>query len=154
MAAPDQKFDLPILKDSTAARSSPPYMFFSITLTDSDNEFLPHCLFHELSVPDIIARLQNYKCNVRKDAGRHIICPGRTRISGDFGALTTCDYLLACPLCLGLDFMKEDEALMNGDKVSVNAATHKLSERLKELEYCMYALNFVAQLPSRLKFHR
>ncbi len=98
---------------TTEARQLPISKFFYITVTDSDNNFLPHCLFHEVTVPDVIAHLQDVVCEFCEGRDGHTICPGCTGGRAQkFGAFMGCGVDLACPLCLGLDFMREDKDLL------------------------------------------
>ena len=53
-----------------------------------------------------------------------------------------CGVNLACPLCLGLDFMQEDKSLLEHyyweglpEEEEERARTHKFESRLKELGY-------------------
>lgn len=75
LAAPDQQHDLSFLEDlqDRSSRPSPTSKFFSITVTDSDTDFLPHCLFNEVTVPDIIAHLQKEVCTLCNGEDRHTI---------------------------------------------------------------------------------
>lgn len=53
LAAPDQQHGLSFLgiDPGSSYRPSPTSRFFSISVTDSDNYFLPHCLFYENHSP-------------------------------------------------------------------------------------------------------
>ena len=110
--------------DSSAARSAFPAFdidqtelqdedeeIFSVTLDNSgaDQRLLPPCLFIDISVPDIIAYVEGGKCRVCEPD--RYICPDP--VCGEAGrafetVLDRCAEL-PCPLCLGLDFMREDE---------------------------------------------
>lgn len=69
---------------------------------------IPDCLFTAITVPDVISRVENGDCWVC-DGERHI-CPGCTGGRADkFDAFMGCGVLLACPLCMGIEFMQEDK---------------------------------------------
>ena len=62
------------------------------------------CLFTAVTVPDIVARLDDGECWVCDGSGN--ICPGCTGgVAQKFDAFMGCGADLACPLCMGLDFM-------------------------------------------------
>ena len=118
LAFPDQydKQD-PFLKDrldTRSTRSLPIFHFFFITVTSVPHAvFLPDCLFHDITVPDLIGHLQEYVCHVCKFRDGHTICPGCTLgVAQRYGAFMGCGVDLACPLCLGLNFMQEDKSLL------------------------------------------
>ena len=141
LAAPDQDHDLSFTTNSRVrARPPPRSRFFSITVTNGDYAFLPHCLFYEITVPDIIAHLQDFKCWVCED--RRTICPGCTGgVAKRFDAFMGCGVDLACPLCLGLDFSQNDKVLLKTyyydpmPKEEESARSRQLEQRLSELGY-------------------
>ncbi|KAL9628107.1 MAG: hypothetical protein Q9204_006107 [Flavoplaca sp. TL-2023a] len=107
---------------TTAALSAPDYLFTAIT------------------VPDIIARLEDGRCWVCR--GRRWICPGCTGgVAQKFDAHMGCGVNLACPLCMGLDFMQEDKLFLqkyDWDAPPVEeeeAREAGISARLAELGY-------------------
>ena len=56
--------------------------------------------------------LQDKVCRICDYEDGHTICPGCTGgIAQKFDAFVGCGVDLACPLCLGLDFMRRDKAL-------------------------------------------
>ncbi|KAL9579219.1 MAG: hypothetical protein Q9203_006790 [Teloschistes exilis] len=84
---------------------------YDIVFLESSTSALqtPKCLFSDLIVPDVIAFLQDGECWVCEE--RRVVCPGCPGAKGDyFGAITGCGASLACPLCLGLEFMAVDKA--------------------------------------------
>ncbi len=141
LAAPTQEHDLSFLEPNEA-RPSPISKFFYFTVTDSENDLLPHCLFHKVTVPDVIAHLQDFICGVCDYKNGHTICPGCTGgIAQKFDAFMGCGVDLACPLCLGLDFMREDKDLLQTyywtempDEEKM-ARSHRFERRLDELGY-------------------
>ncbi len=144
LAAPGQQHDLDVLEKINGRSSRPPptSKFFSITVTDSDNNLLPHCLFHEITVPDVISHLQDNVCGICKEENGHTICPGCTGGKADgFGAFMGCGVDLACPLCLGLSFMKRDKELLETyywDPMPEEervARSRRFKRRLNELGY-------------------
>lgn len=143
LAAPGQQHDLSFLEKMEAcSRPSPTSKFFSITVTDSDDILLPHCLFHEVTVPDVIAHLQNVICMVCQGRDSHTICPGCTGgIAQKFDAFMGCGVDLACPLCLGLSFMQRDKELLEAyywdpmPEEEETARSHRFERRLNELGY-------------------
>ncbi|KAK4691081.1 hypothetical protein P7C71_g5846, partial [Lecanoromycetidae sp. Uapishka_2] len=122
LAAPDQQHDLSLIEDfikeTPSPHHSPTSKTFSVTVSDSHdsshpNTFFPPCLFHDITVPDIIGHLQSDICRVCNFEDRHTICPGCTGgVAGKFDAFMGCGVALACPLCLGLDFMRRDKELL------------------------------------------
>ncbi|KAI4174139.1 MAG: hypothetical protein LQ343_002474 [Gyalolechia ehrenbergii] len=71
----------------------------------------PDCLFTAITVPDVISWLQNGRCWVCD--GDRDICPGCTGGKAqEFDAFMGCGDALACPLCMGLDFMDEDNKFL------------------------------------------
>ncbi|KAL8944453.1 MAG: hypothetical protein Q9211_000595 [Gyalolechia sp. 1 TL-2023] len=72
---------------------------------------VPDCLFTAVTVPDVISRLHQGRCEVCD--GRRGICPGCTGgVAQRYHAEMGCGELLACPLCMGLDFMGEDKEFL------------------------------------------
>ncbi|KAL8768193.1 MAG: hypothetical protein Q9209_005502 [Squamulea sp. 1 TL-2023] len=72
----------------------------------------PECLFTAITVPDVIAWLENGCCWVCR--GDRDICPGCTGgVAQKFDAFMGCGVMLACPLCMGLDFMQEDKEFLH-----------------------------------------
>ncbi|KAL8946109.1 MAG: hypothetical protein Q9222_007451 [Ikaeria aurantiellina] len=98
------------------------------------------CLFTAITVPDIIAWLEAGRCWVCN--GQRDICPGCTRgVAEEFDAFMGCGVELACPLCMGLDFMAEDKEFLEKyyweDPPDEEAAARKarLNARWTELDY-------------------
>ena len=144
LAAPGQQHDPDILAkiNARSPRPSPTSKFFSISVTDSDNHFLRHCLFHEITVPDVISYLQDNVCGICEEENGHTICPGCTGGKADgFGAFMGCGVDLACPLCLGLSFMERDKKLLETyywDPMPEEervARSRRFKRRLNELGY-------------------
>lgn len=160
LAAPDQHHGLSFFDFTTpGARPLPKSRSFSITVTDSDGKFLPHCLFHEITVPDVIARVQDTVCFVCGD--EHTICPGCTGgVAQRFDAFMGCGVQLACPLCLGLDFMQQDKTLLETyyweemPEEERTARDRRFEERYRELGYRLYALHFLPEPSHRLMYDR
>lgn len=72
---------------------------------------VPDCLFTAITVPDVISWLRDGRCWVCR--GEHEICPGCTGGKAqEFDAFMGCGVMLACPLCMGLEFMDEDKAFL------------------------------------------
>ncbi|KAI4283571.1 MAG: hypothetical protein L6R38_002055 [Xanthoria sp. 2 TBL-2021] len=101
---------------------------------------VPACLFIDITVPDVIARLDDGRCWVCE--GEREICPGCTRgVANEFDAFMGCGVDLACPLCMGLDFMQEDKAFLqkyyrDGTPAKEEEARKaRVSARLAELGY-------------------
>lgn len=101
---------------------------------------VPECLFIDTTVPDVIARLEGGRCWVCE--GERDICPGCTRgVANEFDAFMGCGVDLACPLCMGLDFMQEDKAFLqkyyrDGPPAKEEEARKaQISARLAELGY-------------------
>ena len=112
------------------------------TSTSLAHKFLPNCLYHQLEVPDIIAFLQDYDCGVCGADSGHTICPGCTGgVAQRFDAFMGCGIGLACPSCLGLDFMKEDSELLRAyhweemPKEVEEAREKKMERRLERYGY-------------------
>ncbi|KAL8894932.1 MAG: hypothetical protein Q9192_003956 [Flavoplaca navasiana] len=112
----------------------------TITSTTTAALSAPNCLFTAVTVPDVIAWLEDGRCWVCR--GRRWICPGCTGgVAQEFDAFMGCGVELACPLCMGLDFMQEDkeflqeyywDAPLADEKEARDART---SARLAELAY-------------------
>ncbi|KAI4249447.1 MAG: hypothetical protein L6R42_008985 [Xanthoria sp. 1 TBL-2021] len=101
---------------------------------------VPECLFIDTTVPDVIARLEGGRCWVCE--GERDICPGCTRgVANEFDAFMGCGVDLACPLCMGLDFMQEDKAFLQKyyrdepPAKEEEARKARVSARLAELGY-------------------
>ena len=114
LAFPDQN-DIPYFfgqdhLDACSTRPQPASCFFTVTVTSAHHVMLlPDCFFHDITVPDLIGRLQEYKCHVCEFKERHTICPGCTGgVAQQYGAFMGCGVDLAGRLCLGLKFMLED----------------------------------------------
>ena len=145
LATPDQQYDLSLVEEKwkTLSRQSPTSNFFSTTVdTTSPTTYFPPCLFHDITVPDIIGHLQDDVCWVCKFEDGHTICPGCTGgVADKFDAFMGCGVLLACPLCLGLDFMQRDKALLETyywdpmPEEEAEARSRRFESRLKELGY-------------------
>ncbi|KAL8830194.1 MAG: hypothetical protein Q9170_005840 [Blastenia crenularia] len=98
------------------------------------------CLFTAVAVPDIVAWLENGQCWVCN--GERDICPGCTGgVAQKFDAFMGCGTPLACPLCMGLDFMAEDKIFLkkfywnppSDDEAAARKA--RLNARWIELDY-------------------
>ncbi|CAL8579638.1 hypothetical protein XPA_005373 [Xanthoria parietina] len=101
---------------------------------------VPDCLFVSVTVPDVIARL---------DGGRCWFCNGWRDICADCAdvrapRLSACmgrGADLACPRCMGLEFMRVDRAFLKkyycnqATAEEEEARTARLSARLAELGY-------------------
>ena len=148
LAAPDEAHDLSFLDElsTDSPRPSPSWKHFSIKVDNSDNlnqgDFFPDCLFLEISVPHIIGHLQDNICWVCQDRDGRTICPGCTRgVAQEFDAFMGCGVNLACPLCLGLDFMREDKRLLQAyywdelPKEEEEARDLRFEQRYQELGY-------------------
>ncbi|KAM0794015.1 hypothetical protein BDR22DRAFT_49337 [Usnea florida] len=147
LASPGQHDDPDLfIQDLLSTRSTQPQPtshFFTITLTSAPHAiFLPDCLFSDITVPDLMGRLQEYVCHVCRFRDGHTICPGCTGgVASRYGAFMGCGVDLACPLCLGLDFMQEDKSLLQHyyweglPEEEERARSHRFKSRLKELGY-------------------
>ena len=147
LAFPDQNGERdPFIQDRMDTDSSHPQPtshFFTITVTRTPHAiFLPDCLFHDITVPDLIGRLQEYVCHVCEFRDGHTICPGCTGgVAQRYGAFMGCGVDLACPLCLGLNFMQEDKSLLEDcyweglPEEEERARSNRFKSRLKELGY-------------------
>ena len=120
--------------------------FFTVTVSDSENvgrgTFFPHCVFDQVTVPDVSAHLQDEVCGVCNGENGHTICPGCSRrIAQKFDAFMGCGVDLACPLCLGLDFMRRDKELLRAyywdglPEEEEKARSLRFRKRLEELGY-------------------
>ncbi|KAI4140061.1 MAG: hypothetical protein LQ341_003978 [Variospora aurantia] len=74
----------------------------------------PDCLFTAITVPDVISWLQDGRCWLCQ--GKRGICPGCTmgkaqKFDAHLVALR-CGVPLACPLCMGLEFMFQDKPFL------------------------------------------
>ena len=129
--------------ETCSTRPQPTSHFFTITLASTPHTiFLPDCLFHDITVPDLIGRLQEYVCHVCEFRDGHTICPGCTGgVAQRYGAFMGCGVDLACPLCLGLNFMREDKSLLEDyyweglPEEEECARRDRFESRLKELGY-------------------
>ena len=145
LAFPDRHDEIdPFIQDLlSTTRPQPTSRFFTITVTSAPHAIsLPDCLFYDITVPDLIARLQDYSCRVCNFRDGHTICPGCTGgVAQRYGAFMGCGVDLACPLCLGLDFMEEDKGLLERyyweglPKEEKRARRYKFESRLMELGY-------------------
>ena len=152
LAAPNQQHDISLIEDFIKETPSPLNSPTSKnlnrhTLTDSHNNvnhnpFFPPCLFHKTTVPDIIGHLQDSICHVCNFEDGHTICPGCTGgVAQKFDAFMGCGVDLACPLCLGLDFMRRDKELLQEyywdglPEEEKRARNLRFEERLGELGY-------------------
>ena len=70
--------------------------------TSPTSRFLPPCLFFDVSVPEVIAHLEQGKCSV---------CQCKREIRETEGWVETLNWgiPLPCPLCIGVDWMLDDE---------------------------------------------
>ncbi|KAL9035361.1 MAG: hypothetical protein Q9180_004903 [Flavoplaca navasiana] len=98
----------------------------------------PNCLFIVITVPDVIARLGDGRCWVCQE--RRWIRLGYTGVVGqETDAFMGSE--LACPRCMGLDFMQEDKAFLQKYHRDAPPAEEKeardarISARLAELGY-------------------
>ncbi|CAO1602140.1 hypothetical protein XANCAGTX0491_005771 [Xanthoria calcicola] len=101
---------------------------------------VPDCLFVCVTVPDVIARLDGGRCWVCN--GWRDICAGCAGVLAlDFNACMGRGADLACPRCMGLEFMRVDKAFLQKyycDQATAEeeeARTARLSARLAELGY-------------------
>ena len=71
-----------------------------------------------------------------------------------------CGVQLACPLCLGLDFMQQDKTLLETyyweemPEEERTARDRRFEERYRELGYRLYALHFLPEPSHRLMYDR
>ncbi|KAL9579221.1 MAG: hypothetical protein Q9212_005232 [Teloschistes hypoglaucus] len=99
-----------LYEDSNRDTVSDTATLYDIVFLESSTSALrmPKCLFSRVSVPDVIAFLLGGECWLcEKERG---ICPGCTGwFAQKFDAFMDCGVSLACPLCMGLEFMAIDE---------------------------------------------
>lgn len=101
---------------------------------------VPDCLFVGVTVPDVIARLDGGRCWFCN--GWRDICAGCAGVRAlHFNACMGRGADLACPRCMGLEFMRVDRAFLQKyycDQATAEeeeARTARLSARLAELGY-------------------
>ncbi|KAH8596747.1 hypothetical protein B0O99DRAFT_107893 [Bisporella sp. PMI_857] len=106
-------------------RASPPFTMptlqpcqgygntFDIPTTSADDN-LPvdsACLFSNVTVPDVISRMEGGACSFC--FGSRLFCPGCTGgRAQEFDVFMGCGVELACPLCIGIDFSLEHRAFL------------------------------------------
>ena len=102
----------------------------------------PSCLFWDIDIPDVIARMENGWCGFC-GTGR-FICPGCTGGRADrFDVFMGCGVLLACPLCMGVDFAQDHKDFLRyyysetAPEDEQREMDRAVQERLKELGYCV-----------------
>ncbi|KAL8685831.1 MAG: hypothetical protein Q9218_007519 [Villophora microphyllina] len=98
------------------------------------------CLFSDVTVPDVIAFLQDGNCWVCDD--RRELCPGCTDwVPEELDARMCCGVDLACPLCMGLEFMANDKDFRRqyywdpAPSEEQAARAKRIRHRLAELDY-------------------
>lgn len=110
---------------------------------------MPKCLFSDLIVPDVIAFLQDGECWVCEE--RRVVCPGCPGAKGDyFGAITGCGASLACPPCLGLEFMAVDKAY-HEEYYEIVPPTEQKAARDKRFRDRLIEFGYLQQWEARLK---
>lgn len=112
MNKPNQRTSLPF----TAPTLQPGQGYgntFDILITSADDN-LPvdsACLFSNVTVPDVISRMEGGTCSFC--SGSRLFCPGCTGgRAQEFGVFMGCSVELACPLCIGIDFSLEHRAFL------------------------------------------
>ncbi|KAI2606706.1 hypothetical protein GGR54DRAFT_620403 [Hypoxylon sp. NC1633] len=119
-------------------RLSGPDNTFDVVL---DTTSTGRCLYTDLEVPDLIARLEDGDCWVC--SGNKFICPGCTGgIAQEFQVFMSCGVDLACPLCIGVEFSQNhknfldhnlwNERLLEDEK---RYMLELVEDRLEELGY-------------------
>lgn len=100
----------------------------------------PACLFTAVTVPDLIARLEDGDCWVCE--GKRDVCPGCTGGKAQkFDADMGCGVSLACPLCMGIEFMEDHKRYLEayyyvGPPADLKAEwDEELRDRKAELGY-------------------
>lgn len=96
------------------------------------------CVFSDLTVPDVIARVEGGNCSFCN--GERFISPccmeGAAR---EFGLRETCGVVIVCPLCVGIDLAGEQDDILDNWDYHGPKATKKMdifiSRRFRELGY-------------------
>lgn len=140
MAAPDRfksdtELDLGLIRQPT-------YKTIEVLLPSSEmsERHTFAFLFSDITVPDVIAHVERGRCWVC--GGERSICPGCTGgVAQKFDAFMGCGVSLACPLCMGMDFMHEDKRWLQDYywdepiEEEVLAREMRIKDRLAELGY-------------------
>lgn len=115
---------------------------FDVLITSADDN-LPAdsaCLFSNITVPDVISRMEGGVCSFCR--GGRLICPGCTGgRAQEFGVFAGCGVDLACPLCIGIDFSLEHREFLNtyywddAPEEEQKSIDNWLEQRMEELGY-------------------
>ncbi|KAL8918156.1 MAG: hypothetical protein Q9208_007508 [Pyrenodesmia sp. 3 TL-2023] len=135
----------------------------STTTSGSPALLLPDCLFVDITVPDVLAFLEGgrcWLCRAHEHDGSRYISPRAVWEEAERFGCSTVTLALACPLCIGMDVMAEDEKnvqkYLYEPTPSVQHAARKARHRKRyaELGYeykdPMYLTNFGAAFGSKL----
>jgi hypothetical protein len=115
---------------------------FDILITSADDNLLVDsaCLFSNLTVPDVISRMEGGACSFC--SGSRLFCPGCTGgRAQEFGVFMGCGVGLACPLCIGIDFPLEHKAFLrryywdDPPEEEEESIKNWLQQRMDELGY-------------------
>ncbi|KAI4187957.1 MAG: hypothetical protein L6R41_002461 [Letrouitia leprolyta] len=98
------------------------------------------CLFTSITVPDLIACLEEGDCWICER--KRSICPGCTGgVAQEFEAFMSCGVDLTCPLCMGLELMEDHQRFLQehyweGPPLDLKAEwDEELEERKAELGF-------------------
>lgn len=115
---------------------------FDILITSADDN-LPvdsACLFSDVTVPDVISRMEGGACSFC--FGNRLFCPGCTGgRAQEFGVFMGCGVELSCPLCVGIDFSLEHKEFLktyywdDPPEEKWNSINDRFQQRMEELGY-------------------
>jgi hypothetical protein len=141
MNKPNQRASLPF----TAPTLQPGQGYgntFDILITSADDNVPVDsaCLFTNITVPDVISRMEGGACSFC--FGGRLFCPGCTGgRAQEFGVFMGCGVGLACPLCIGIDFSLEHRAFLrtyywdDPPEEKLESIDNWLQQRMEELGY-------------------
>ena len=98
----------------------------------------PPCLFTSVTVPDVIARLEDGYCGAC--GGSRFICPGCGQLPDRFMVFMGCGVELACPLCVGVALAQDHQEFLQANYLEVpdedqKAMDEEVNDVLRELGY-------------------
>ena len=136
----DEDDDPPTLKDTSTLYTVCLYNNVATFGTPTPTLAMPPSLYAQVTVPDLIARLWDGSCEVC--SGERYICPGCTGgIAQRYDAFMSCGVDLACPLCMGIEFMLKDKEYLQkyvhheAPSEEKEARDGRIDDRLRELGY-------------------
>lgn len=114
--------------------------YFNVFFPAQADPSMPPCLFSDVTVSDIIAWCEGGRCNLCNN--QRYVCPSCGGMS-QFDVFMGCGVNLACPLCMGHDFLLEDKEYLKThywDEAPADdeeERRERVNNRLAELGYAL-----------------